>query len=158
MKKNIVLNNENVSVDVLEINPNFVLFNFDGQEYAVNLQSSRDGKFILNYQNKNIQIVNSKNIFVVEGSEIEVALPSRTRNKKDSNRSSLLSMNAPMPGKILKILKAEGDNVSKGESILVMEAMKMEHTIKATKDGVVEKIFYKEGDQVQAKVELVKIC
>ena len=60
--------------------------------------------------------------------------------------------------KILKIFIKEGSEVEPGTPILVMEAMKMEHTIKASKKGVVEKIHYKEGDQVQGGVELVKLC
>jgi 3-methylcrotonyl-CoA carboxylase alpha subunit len=67
-------------------------------------------------------------------------------------------MISPMPGKILKILKNVGDEVTKGTGLIVMEAMKMEHTIKASKDGKIEKIFCKEGDQVKAQVELVKLC
>lgn len=62
---------------------------------------------------------------------------------------------APMPGKILKIMKQRGDLVKKGESILIMEAMKMEHTIRAGFDGEIEDIFCKVGDQVQAGMELL---
>jgi 3-methylcrotonyl-CoA carboxylase alpha subunit len=63
-----------------------------------------------------------------------------------------------MPGKILKILVTIGQDVVIGTPILVMEAMKMEHTIKASKSGKIEKIFFKEGDQVSGGVELVKLC
>eukprot|EP01089_Gocevia_fonbrunei_P022481 TRINITY_DN9108_c0_g1_i1.p1 TRINITY_DN9108_c0_g1~~TRINITY_DN9108_c0_g1_i1.p1 ORF type:complete len:120 (-),score=13.41 TRINITY_DN9108_c0_g1_i1:19-378(-) len=44
---------------------------------------------------------------------------------------------APMPGKIVSVLVKEGDKVKKGQPIVIMEAMKMEHTIKSPKDGVV---------------------
>jgi 3-methylcrotonyl-CoA carboxylase alpha subunit len=63
-----------------------------------------------------------------------------------------------MPGKILKILVKEGQVVEAGTPILVMEAMKMEHTIKASKAGKIEKIHFKEGEQVAGGVELVKLC
>lgn len=50
------------------------------------------------------------------------------------------AVKAPMPGLVLQILVTEGDVVKKGDSILVLEAMKMENSIKAPSDGVVKKI------------------
>ena len=55
---------------------------------------------------------------------------------------------APMPGKILEYKVAEGDAISKGDPLLVMEAMKMEQTITAPRDGVVASVGAKAGDQV----------
>lgn len=55
---------------------------------------------------------------------------------------------APMPGKILELKVAEGDTVSKGDPLLVMEAMKMEQTITAPRDGTVATIGAAAGDQV----------
>jgi biotin carboxyl carrier protein len=66
-------------------------------------------------------------------------------------------MKSPMPGKILKILVKVGDEVKAGTPILVMEAMKMEHTIKASKAGTILQIHFKEGDQVAGGVELVNV-
>jgi 3-methylcrotonyl-CoA carboxylase alpha subunit len=66
-------------------------------------------------------------------------------------------MMSPMPGKIFKVLKEVGEKVNKGDTILIMEAMKMEHPVKATSDGVIDNIFYKEGTQVDGGVELVSI-
>jgi biotin carboxyl carrier protein len=156
MKKVIMLNDEEVEIDVVEENSNFVLFKFGGQEYSVNLESNRDNKLSLKHLGKISSVVASENAFVVEGFEIQVALPNRTRTKKAQESHG--AMISPMPGKILKILKNVGDEVTKGTGLIVMEAMKMEHTIKASKDGKIEKIFCKEGDQVKAQVELVKLC
>jgi len=64
---------------------------------------------------------------------------------------------APLPGLILTLLVKEGDRVKNGQTLLKMEAMKMENEIKANKDGVVEKIFVKEGDAVLENAPLVKI-
>ncbi len=57
---------------------------------------------------------------------------------------------AEMSGTIVRILKKEGDTVSKGEPVLVLEAMKMENEIVSPYDGVISKIAVKEGDKVQA--------
>ncbi|WP_454672784.1 ATP-binding protein [Achromobacter pestifer] len=66
-------------------------------------------------------------------------------------------LTAPMPGKIISISIKAGDTVEKGQPLLVMEAMKMEHTISAPADGKVEEVFYGVGDQVTEGAELVSI-
>ena len=67
------------------------------------------------------------------------------------------SLQSPMPGKIFKIFKDVGESVASGDAIMILEAMKMEHTIKAQKDGVIKNIYYKVGEQVQGGVELCEI-
>ncbi|WP_029527520.1 acetyl/propionyl/methylcrotonyl-CoA carboxylase subunit alpha [Polaromonas glacialis] len=67
-------------------------------------------------------------------------------------------LTAPMPGKILSFSVKAGDTVKKGQPLAVMEAMKMEHTIAAPADGVVEELMYAPGDQVTEGSELLKIA
>ncbi|WP_317201365.1 acetyl/propionyl/methylcrotonyl-CoA carboxylase subunit alpha [Janthinobacterium sp.] len=57
-------------------------------------------------------------------------------------------LTAPMPGKVVAVLVEQGQRVQKGEPLVIMEAMKMEHTIAAPHDGLVEEILYTVGDQV----------
>jgi 3-methylcrotonyl-CoA carboxylase alpha subunit len=57
-------------------------------------------------------------------------------------------LTAPMPGKVVAVLASKGQEVKKGEALVIMEAMKMEHTIAAPHDGVVDDILYSVGDQV----------
>ncbi|SFU42839.1 acetyl/propionyl/methylcrotonyl-CoA carboxylase subunit alpha [Pseudoduganella namucuonensis] len=57
-------------------------------------------------------------------------------------------LTAPMPGKVVAVLAAKGQEVKKGDPLVIMEAMKMEHTISAPHDGVVEDVLYAVGDQV----------
>jgi 3-methylcrotonyl-CoA carboxylase alpha subunit len=64
-------------------------------------------------------------------------------------------LTAPMPGKIVAILVKKDDVVEKGTPLLIMEAMKMEHTIAAPRDGVVEELLYATGDQVEEGVQLL---
>jgi 3-methylcrotonyl-CoA carboxylase alpha subunit len=64
-------------------------------------------------------------------------------------------LTAPMPGKILKVLVEEGQEVARGAPLVVMEAMKMEHTIAAPADGCVAKIAFRAGDQVSEGAELL---
>jgi acetyl/propionyl-CoA carboxylase alpha subunit len=67
------------------------------------------------------------------------------------------SMSAPMPGVVLKILVAVGDEVIKGTPLLILEAMKMEHQLTAPSDGIVASINCKEGELVQPGLDLVTL-
>ncbi len=67
------------------------------------------------------------------------------------------SLTAPMPGKILNINVKKGSSVKTGETLLILEAMKMEHTIKANSDGQVIELYVKTGDQVESGSDLMKI-
>jgi 3-methylcrotonyl-CoA carboxylase alpha subunit len=57
-------------------------------------------------------------------------------------------LTAPMPGKVVAVIASSGQQVRKGEPLVIMEAMKMEHTIAAPSDGLVEEVLYQVGDQV----------
>jgi biotin carboxyl carrier protein len=57
-------------------------------------------------------------------------------------------LTAPMPGKIVRVLVGEGDEVEAGSGVLVMEAMKMQNEIKSPKKGTIRKIPVSEGDAV----------
>ena len=65
-------------------------------------------------------------------------------------------LSAPMPGNIIRVLVQAGDKVISGQPLLVMEAMKMEHTINAPADGIVKQVFFQTGDLVQNDAELIK--
>ena len=65
---------------------------------------------------------------------------------------------APMPGTILKVLKADGDQVKAGEVVLVLEAMKMENEIVSPKDGTVAQVVTSKGAVVDTGAPLVVIA
>ncbi|MDB5847043.1 MAG: 3-methylcrotonyl-CoA carboxylase, partial [Rhodoferax sp.] len=67
-------------------------------------------------------------------------------------------LTAPMPGKVVSFAVKAGDAVKKGQPLAVMEAMKMEHTIAAPADGVVEELLYAPGDQVTEGSELLRLA
>jgi 3-methylcrotonyl-CoA carboxylase alpha subunit len=66
-------------------------------------------------------------------------------------------MLAPMNGTVAAVLVATGDEVSAGQPLLVMEAMKMEYTIRASHAGTVEQVFYQSGELVSDGAELVRL-
>jgi acetyl-CoA carboxylase biotin carboxylase subunit len=65
---------------------------------------------------------------------------------------------APMPGLVLRILVTEGQAISAGDPLVILEAMKMEQTLRASTDGVVEAVLVKQGDVVAPGDTLVKIA
>ena len=103
-------------------------------------------------------------VFQVNGSIRSVMILDKTANTKASKESILvadpdndLEVGANIPGTINKILVKEGDEVSAGQPVAVIEAMKMESNILAKIDGVVDKIFIKEGDQLIANQLVAKM-
>ncbi|MFT7014306.1 MAG: 3-methylcrotonyl-CoA carboxylase alpha subunit [Pseudohongiellaceae bacterium] len=75
----------------------------------------------------------------------------------DSNGdTSDKQLSAPMNGTIVSHLVAAGSTVSKGEALLIMEAMKMEHTIRAPADGIVKAFYYHAGELVSGGAELIE--
>ena len=71
--------------------------------------------------------------------------------------TTLGSLAAPMPGKVLQVLVQPGAMVAKGTPLVILEAMKMEHTIAAPHDGLVAEIHFKAGEQVEEGVELLRL-
>ena len=65
------------------------------------------------------------------------------------------SLAAPMPGSVVEVLVKPGDTVAKGATLMIIEAMKMEHTIAAPAAGTVKEVFFAKGDQVAEGVNLI---
>ncbi len=70
---------------------------------------------------------------------------------EDTNDGRLTAM---MPGRVVKVMANAGDKIKKGQALIIMEAMKMEHTIVSPRDGVVERVAFKVGDMVPADAVL----
>ena len=81
----------------------------------------------------------------------------RKDSKIKKTISSTYSLKAPLPGNIFKILMQVGDEVKKGDTIMIMEAMKMENNIQAEKEGKITSMKVKEGDAVLQNDVLAEI-
>lgn len=75
----------------------------------------------------------------------------------DGDQSHSGEIISPMPGKIFRLLVKDGQSVKKGEDILILEAMKMEHALQATRDGKVKLENLQEGQLVQVGNKLASI-
>jgi 3-methylcrotonyl-CoA carboxylase alpha subunit len=76
----------------------------------------------------------------------------------DERREGQGSLRAPMPGNVRAVLAVPGQQVRKGETLMLLEAMKMEHSIRAPYDGVVTAIAHQQGAMVQADAILLEIA
>lgn len=79
----------------------------------------------------------------------------RGRDKQNSATGDRIE--APMPGKITKILKSAGDVVKKGDSLIALEAMKMEYTLKSEIDGTIKNILCETNTQVSLGQCLIEL-
>ena len=75
--------------------------------------------------------------------------------RADSESGAAGGLTAPMPGRVTLVSVSEGDSVQRGDTLLILEAMKMEHSIIAPADGVVERLHYGQGDLVDEGAELL---
>lgn len=133
------------------------LCRLDGQELEVDAILARPDVLSLRIGNKayeiksehianDLQLWVGSNRFAVEIRDPR-SLRGRTRGGDDQGPKNVT---APMPGKVVRLLVREGDEVTPGAGIAVVEAMKMQNEIKSPKKGSVRKILVKEGAAVNA--------
>ena len=105
--------------------------------------------------------------FEVNGNRRELKIKDKEESilKTESSKEAIVSadadndkeIGASIPGNILKVLVKEGDTVKKGQSLIVIEAMKMETNVVSGTSGVIEKIFVKEQNQVKTGQLLIRL-
>jgi len=81
----------------------------------------------------------------------------RSRRRAGAIEQGIMKIKAPMPGKVVRVLAGVGTQVEVGQSVLVIEAMKMQNELKAPKTGVVKKINVAEGAAVDAGQALAEV-
>ncbi len=148
-------------------NPN-ITFLLDGEEIFVEYKLINKNKFLV--FNSEVEVVNIDDKYidlVFDGVRIKsrisedaefilVHIPSGDVSFEVKPRFSMPGLEvqagglvAPMPGKVVDLKVKKGSKVKSGETLVILEAMKMEHSIKASEDGVISDIFIKENDQVE---------
>lgn len=111
---------------------------------------------LLGTQQLNASVVRDRDalhVFTPQGRRVlsDASAPQLAADQADAGAS----LSAPMPGKVIALLVEAGSKVRKGQPLLVMEAMKMEHTLSAPADGLIEKLPFRVGDQVGEGAALV---
>ncbi|MDE0511016.1 MAG: acetyl/propionyl/methylcrotonyl-CoA carboxylase subunit alpha [Gammaproteobacteria bacterium] len=131
-----------------------------GQVMSASGRLEADGRLaaILDGMQRRIDVAEDHNHLVI----FEAGNTCRLKRLSDGGHSSeeeaIGNLISPMPGTIIEVIVSEGQQVSKGDTLLVLEAMKIEHTIVAPHDGTVQALHYRAGDMVEEGVELLVLA
>ena len=138
---------EVVDINVsLSINDDKIIFRKDGINYHARLISQ-------DVQSKKYTI--EKKLFEVK-LEDDLDQLIASMGMKGQRIQNVSEIKSPMPGLVLKLLKQSGEEVTAGETILVLEAMKMENAIKSPIEGVIQSIEVKEGQSLDKGMVLIR--
>ena len=144
-------------------------FQYNSEELSILYKSNRDGSFeinkginakIIEWNNSGIDIeIEDKRFFskvtrkdanlIVHGPWGDILFKIMPRFKSVSQEVQDGGLIAPMPGKVIDLKVKVGSKIKKGDTLVILEAMKMEHTVKATEDGVIDELFISNHDQVE---------
>ena len=100
---------------------------------------------------------NAKHWVTVNGQTCVLTKSAAGAKRRGVGHEHASELAAPMPGQVRSMNVVEGDAVTKGQTLLVLEAMKMEIRIQAPRDGVVKKLYVKQGQTVEREQILVEI-
>lgn len=140
----------------------------DGEPYHINFQQLlQGGTLSLLLNNRSLEaIVNEQDDnweVLIHGELYTVQVQDERSYRLAQARGSVLpetgtvSLKSPMPGVILDLLVAAGDQVEKGEKVIILESMKMENELRASRDGVVTRVHVEIGAGVEKNQELLTI-
>lgn len=147
------LNGKSYEVDAQLMRSHIVSMLIDQRSYDVDIEKTGDPNDTLDGR-MNVR---------VRGRVVSLDMLDERRRKMKEAASGhfggegALTVESPMPGKVIKLLVQEGDTVERGSGVVVVEAMKMENELKSSKEGVVTRIDVKEGDSVASGQVLLVI-
>ncbi|RMG60048.1 MAG: acetyl-CoA carboxylase biotin carboxyl carrier protein subunit [Deltaproteobacteria bacterium] len=140
----VTLGNKTFVVDAHRVEENTWSIILDGRVFEVDLLvGDEEISVYLNGDLYPLKVVN----------EQQKAL-SRTKETAEGGKQLLT---APMPGKVVKVLVSEGEEVGPNQGLIIIEAMKMENEFKSSAPGKVKEIFVKEGEVVEGGDKLILI-
>ncbi len=144
-----IFNDKNYSYEYKMLDKGIILIRMNDKnfivEYELNENERENNEFTFN--------IHSHKVTMVCKNELDVLVDKIAGGKKDNKLKN--EIHSPMPGIILKINVKEGDEIKKGDVILVLEAMKMENEIKAARDCKIKKISVEEKKSVNKNELLI---
>jgi biotin carboxyl carrier protein len=154
-------------VEVLEQKGSLYHVKIDDREYLFDVTKVEEGVYsvIYNGHSTNMEMIegDKPNQYIVNTRSNEYSVEvfdARARyllaNKEDLNSEENV-ISSPMPGKIVKIMVKGGDVVEKGDTLIVVSAMKMESEYKSPMKGTVVNVFVKEEDTVNGHQPLIEL-
>ena len=135
------LREDEYQISDLEVKENMITFTARGERFRIYFVRDRDCSYMS---------INGE-LFTIESAQL------RRSGAKGISTQEENSVASPMPGLLVKLPVALGDKVEAGVTLAIVEAMKMQNELRAQSDGIVKKINFKEGDQVDAFVPIVEL-
>jgi len=135
-----------VDVDAVHLAGHAMSLIIDGRSVRCEVEPGKDGR-----------------VAVLVGDEVhqlEILDERRMRLRRASGKFTLEGpqrIDSPMPGKVVRVLVKQGDQVQEGQGVVVVEAMKMENELKSPKAGVVSELHAQEGQAVEAGARLAVV-
>lgn len=146
-KVKIMVDDNEYDLDCYQVEKGIYSILFKGRSYNVELiDTDSPKKYSVNtfYHSYDAEIIDAETKY----------LQARKGGEMDDEQSTISS---PMPGKVVKIQVGLGEEVKKGDTVIIISAMKMESEYKAGKDGTISEIFVNEEDTIKANQALIHI-
>ena len=137
---------------------------------GADITKNQDGTYHLIYQDKsynieplNVNLEKKHLSILVEGQKFEIQLADEYDQLIEKLGFSLnaapvfKNIKAPMPGLVLEIMVKPGDQVTSGDALLILEAMKMENVLKAPGDGIVKEVMVQTKDAIEKGAVLIEM-
>jgi biotin carboxyl carrier protein len=140
----------------------------DTREYDYDLVHLEGQKYLLRLDNRFIEITsmilqNGSLAVLINGRNYETGIHSTMQEKaavilqQKKSVHHITEVKAPMPGMILKIKRNLNEKITQGDTVLILEAMKMENDLRAPHSGIIKNIFVKEGNAIEKGTVLFTI-
>ncbi len=148
---------------VLDVSSNGKSFTLtlDGKTIHAEVLNVENGKLNLLIDGKRLNVYvssdSAKRWVTVNGQTFVLTKASGTRKGGHAGQHTAGELTAPMPGQIRAVNVSEGDTVTKGQTLLVIEAMKMEIRVQAPFDGMISSVAVKTGQTVEREQFLIKM-
>lgn len=161
MQRKFIINGEELFLENIRITDEKISFTLDGTAYCFDLLKNEQGYFTLKHDHEptayhgyaaNAGGHGIRHIFM-DG--LGAFIGQISGRKDASNQNHHGAVIAPMPGRIIEVMVKEGDKVNAGDALLIMEAMKLQHTLTAPRDGTIGSIICEKDMQVQDGMELI---
>jgi biotin carboxyl carrier protein len=142
------LNDAAISFDLIELNKTSFHILKDNKSYNIEIVNQ-------NLTEKTFQIKVNNTLYTVSVKDKYDELL-RQLGLDKAMTAKVANMKAPMPGLVLNVLVQDGQEIKKGDALIVLEAMKMENILKSPADGVVKKVIAKKGSAVEKGQVLIE--
>lgn len=154
------LNIQIINHDLIKVNETYKkveLHQLDKNKFLLKTDNKFYSAFLISNDGNELDVViNNTQVRIEVLSELQAKALQLIENTGRAEHHQT-EIKSPMPGMVLKVYKKSGDKIHRGETVMVLEAMKMENEIKSPKDGIVSEISVEQGKPVEKNVILFSI-